>query len=288
MGQTDITASKDGFTSIAVVLNVIVELKSIVVAPVNATIVLGLGGQTVQYTATGTFTDDSTRAITNEVAWNSSDTGAATISGAGLATAQAVGQTDITASKDGVTSNTAILNVVHPVAPGVQVVINEIVVDPQRDWDDSSGGAAVGDPFDDTPGDAVAPDAQVNSADQWIELTNVGTVTANLFNWALFFKDALGNDVIVVFDDITLTLAPGEYLVIANPGNIGLSSTITLIDALLATRDIVNLEVVHDALGNATGVDDEAITRVPDGNDTNNVADFQRKAATIGTANPAE
>src|SRR5207244_4186712 len=55
-------------------------------------------GQTQQYTATGTYSDQSTKDLTDEVNWVSSNLSVATISPAGLATAAAVGSASILAS----------------------------------------------------------------------------------------------------------------------------------------------------------------------------------------------
>jgi WD40 repeat protein len=68
-------------------------------------------GRSLQYTATGTYSDASTPDVTTSVSWNSSDTATVTISASGLATAVAAGSSDITATLDGMTSNTASLTV---------------------------------------------------------------------------------------------------------------------------------------------------------------------------------
>jgi uncharacterized repeat protein (TIGR01451 family) len=89
-GQSTITASVttpmvSGSTTLTVTGP---TLTSIAVTPANQTI---LTGQTLQYAATGTFSDNSTKDLTTQVAWASSDTAVATISNAmgsqGLATA---------------------------------------------------------------------------------------------------------------------------------------------------------------------------------------------------------
>ena len=72
-------------------------------------------GQTQQFTAVGTFNDQSTEDLTNTVSWQSSAPGVATIDITGLATGVGGGTTLITASDDGVTSNAASFDVVVPV-----------------------------------------------------------------------------------------------------------------------------------------------------------------------------
>ncbi len=69
-------------------------------------------GSQFQYQAFGTFSDGSTRVVTDEATWASSDTGVATISNAaatkGLATGVAVGTTTISATVGGVTGSTGL------------------------------------------------------------------------------------------------------------------------------------------------------------------------------------
>ncbi len=72
-------------------------------------------GKTQQYTATGTFTDQTTQDITSLVAWSSSNAGIGTISNAlaskGLFTSLSEGTTEIRASLSGVTSAAVIMTV---------------------------------------------------------------------------------------------------------------------------------------------------------------------------------
>ena len=70
-------------------------------------------GKTYQFTATGTYTDASTAILTGSVTWHSSNTAAAVINAAGLATSYAPGTTTITASLGGKTGQ-ATLTVTNP------------------------------------------------------------------------------------------------------------------------------------------------------------------------------
>ena len=70
-------------------------------------------GATLQFTATGTYSDGSTADITLQVTWASSDEAVATIDATGLATGVAVGSTNITASLSGIDSPAAALTVVE-------------------------------------------------------------------------------------------------------------------------------------------------------------------------------
>ena len=109
VGTTNITASLNGITSNNATLNVTAALLvSVQVTPAPASKAVGL---TQQYIAIGTYTDGSKPDISASVSWNSGDTGKATISTGGLATAVAVGASGITAMKDQITSNTATLTV---------------------------------------------------------------------------------------------------------------------------------------------------------------------------------
>src|SRR5437773_1614005 len=78
-------------------------LVSIGVTPANPNLPQGL---TRQFTATGTYSDNSTQDLTAQVAWSSSNTGVATIDSAGLATSVAAGTTTITATMGGVSGST--------------------------------------------------------------------------------------------------------------------------------------------------------------------------------------
>ncbi len=92
-------------------------LSSIAVTPTGPSIALGT---TQQFTATGTYSDSSTRDITTSVTWSSSDTSAATISNVtgskGLATSVASGSTTITAILGTIPGNTTLTVTAPPQA----------------------------------------------------------------------------------------------------------------------------------------------------------------------------
>ena len=86
-------------------------LNSITVTP-NPSTNLAVGS-TEQFTATGTYSDGSTKVITSKVTWASSDTTKATISlSGGLATGVAAGKPNITAALNGITSPAILLTVI--------------------------------------------------------------------------------------------------------------------------------------------------------------------------------
>ena len=88
-------------------LTVTPHLDSIAITPANPSVPKG---ETEQFTATGTFADNSTANITNQVTWASANTATATISNAagsiGFAPAVATGTSSISATFEGVTGST--------------------------------------------------------------------------------------------------------------------------------------------------------------------------------------
>ncbi len=99
LGSTTVTASyKSVLGSTGLTVNPAV-LQSISITPVNGSVAAGL---TLQYTATGHYSDSSTQDLTALASWASSNTAAATLSNAsgsqGLATGIAVGTATISAS----------------------------------------------------------------------------------------------------------------------------------------------------------------------------------------------
>jgi len=125
VGTTNITAAVPG----AEVTSPAVSLK--VVAPVLTTIAITpkspdtlAAGLSLQFKATGIYSDNSTQDITSQVTWANSSPGITSISTTGLAKAITAGNSNITASLSGVTSPAAILSVavlssiaVAPAAP---------------------------------------------------------------------------------------------------------------------------------------------------------------------------
>ena len=82
-----------------------VTLTSIAVTPTGPSI--GVGA-TQQFTATGTYSDSSTKDLTASVTWDSSNKSVATINSAGLATSVAAGTTTITATSGSIPGNTTL------------------------------------------------------------------------------------------------------------------------------------------------------------------------------------
>jgi 6-phosphogluconolactonase len=94
-----------------------VTLSSITVAPTGtggATVVAGL---TLQFVATGTYSDSTTKDLSSTVTWTSSDTSKAIVSPAGLVTGVAAGTSTITATFTSATAGSAAGQVALTVAP---------------------------------------------------------------------------------------------------------------------------------------------------------------------------
>jgi hypothetical protein len=104
-------------------------LLSIALTPQSPTIVKGA---TRQFTATGTYSDNSTQDVTTQVTWTSSDTSKATISSTGLAAGIDFGSATITATLGSVFGSTSV-NIVTPllsiaVTPSNPSIVNGTTV----------------------------------------------------------------------------------------------------------------------------------------------------------------
>jgi hypothetical protein len=99
-------------------------LNSITVTPASPSVTVG---QTQQFKATGTYSDNSTKDVTGLATWNSSDTTIATIASSGLATSLKAGSVTITGTLQTVNGSTS-LGVSAPPPPQVSVSILPISV----------------------------------------------------------------------------------------------------------------------------------------------------------------
>ncbi|MCE7555263.1 Ig-like domain-containing protein, partial [Aliivibrio fischeri] len=121
VGNSTITAVKDGVMSNEGRLTVTTAtLESIQITPA---VVSFAKGNSQQYTAMGFYSDETSRELTQEVSWRSRDTSIATISEAGLVVGVGVGNSTITAVKDGGVSNRANLIV-------SEAVLESIIISP--------------------------------------------------------------------------------------------------------------------------------------------------------------
>jgi hypothetical protein len=115
---TDNSGNMAGATQTLGLAGTAIVLSSIAVSANSMSLVYN---NTEQFTATGTYSDTSTADLTSQVVWSSSPPGVATVSSSGLATAVAAGQTNITATQSGVTSNSFQLTVLPGTPASISV-----------------------------------------------------------------------------------------------------------------------------------------------------------------------
>ena len=106
-GVSTISASSGNISSTATLTVAVTKatLVSIAIAPADAVLSLGT---LHQFTATGTFSDQTLQDVTNSVIWVSSNNSVASIAGGGLATARALGSVTISATSGSVTATTTV------------------------------------------------------------------------------------------------------------------------------------------------------------------------------------
>ena len=98
-----------------------VVLQSITLSPQNAT--MGKG-TTLQFTATGNYSDSSTQDLTSLVSWTSSDSNTVSINNAGLATGRQFGSVTISAALGSVNSSTGLTVNKNPLVGIVVTPVN--------------------------------------------------------------------------------------------------------------------------------------------------------------------
>ncbi len=113
-GSTTIQATSGSITG-STGLTVTTALVSIAVTPANPSIAKG---RTQSFTATGTYSDNSTQNLTSSVTWSSGTTTVATITSAGVATAAGTGTSTIQATSGSISGSTVLT-----VTPAVLVSI---------------------------------------------------------------------------------------------------------------------------------------------------------------------
>ena len=118
-GTTTVTASHDGIISNTIQITVTdAVLTAIQVTPPSVSLAKG---QTRQLTATATYSDNTTVDISSSVAWLPADITTATVSTTGLLTGRVAGTTEVTASQNGITSNTVQVTVTDAVLAAIQI-----------------------------------------------------------------------------------------------------------------------------------------------------------------------
>jgi uncharacterized protein YjdB len=104
-GSSTIMAISGSLSGSTVLTVTSATLVSIAVTPANPPIAKG---KTEQFTATGTFSDNSTQNLTGSVTWTSQTTGVATITAGGLATGVTAGTSQIQAVSGAVSGSTTL------------------------------------------------------------------------------------------------------------------------------------------------------------------------------------
>jgi uncharacterized protein YjdB len=108
-GTAMITATESGVTGQATLTITAAMLQSIAVAPASPSIDIGT---TEAFTATGTYSDNSTQDLTSQVTWTSDSSPVATINASGVASALKAGSSSISATLGGI-SGGAVLTVIN-------------------------------------------------------------------------------------------------------------------------------------------------------------------------------
>lgn len=166
------------------------------------------------------------------------------------------------------------------------VVINEVVTDPQTDWSSNN--------FSGVPGGGA-----VSAADEFVELY-IKTAGLDLTGWSIALNDGSPSS-----GDLTSAgafqvsryvgagsfqaTAAGAYLVLGNPrGSSSMSNNLVIVLSDNHGTVINQAQLGNGGApsGSASSPDDEAVARVPNGINTgDDGTDFVQQAATPGTAN---
>src|SRR5262249_54197970 len=116
-GTTNISASLGSISNSTTLTVASAALVSIAVSPANASIPVGT---TQQFTATGTYSDQSTQDLTSSATWTSDALSVASVGATGVATGLGLGSANITASSGNIQSS-ALLSVGPPVLVSISV-----------------------------------------------------------------------------------------------------------------------------------------------------------------------
>jgi subtilisin family serine protease/uncharacterized protein YjdB len=119
VGTTNVIATMSGVSSPAV--NISVTVSVVTGITITATSASISKGSTSTLTATATYSDNTTGNVSGSVNWLSSDTTVVTMNSSGIASTQAQGTSNITASLNNVTSNSFTLTVTPPLIVSLSV-----------------------------------------------------------------------------------------------------------------------------------------------------------------------
>jgi len=233
-----------------------VGLSSIAVTPASPGIVVG---GTQQFTATGTYSDNSTLDLSTLASWSSSNTTAATITsglttGNGVATGLAIGNSNITATLDNVTSNSATL----AVSPNVAYAIS--VYDP---YGNSATQSAYVGTFFNSLVVQVTNNAGVGVIGASVTFTSNGT-GANAYLWnntpstATTFTVTTDANGYATVSYPTANTTVGSYTVSAAVSGVSTTASFNLTNLVMPIYTVTTL--VDDASGNYNNCTDQSLS----------------------------
>ncbi|MCP4164206.1 MAG: hypothetical protein GY760_29455 [Deltaproteobacteria bacterium] len=129
-GETNITVTYPGEPDVTIQLEVIeATLESIVISPSETSVPLG---KSIQYKATGSFSSGEDQDITNSVEWSATDSTVISISNItgkkGICESLKEGESNISASKDGIVAINSTLTVLPPVMVSLEVTSDKEVI----------------------------------------------------------------------------------------------------------------------------------------------------------------
>ena len=166
-------------------------------------------GQTQQLTAMATFSDTTSSDVSNSVTWGDFDTTTVTVSSTGLLSAVEVGNTTLTATKDGIISNTVDVDVCADFA-GTCIDLFDtgsgklFTNSPSEAYLDSIGGSATNGTY--TEDGSYGPDGDFYRFD-WTNANALCTTYNTLSlggrtNWRLATKDELEAELYNVYGNM--------------------------------------------------------------------------------------
>jgi plastocyanin len=202
-GSDNGNGTASGMSGTITVLPAAATLTAIAVTPANPSIV---AGTTDQFTATGTFSDNTTQNITNQVTWASATTTVATINAAGLATGVAPGNSTISATLSGVAGST-VLTVTPP------ATLQSIVVTPTN----PSIAAGLVEPFTATGTFSNNTTQDITSLVTWASATPAVATISNAAN----------------LQGVATGVAVGTSTITASLGGVTGSTTLTVTPVVL-------------------------------------------------------
>ena len=232
-GTSSITAAMGGITSASVTLTVSPHpLVSIAVTPPTPSIALGT---TQAFTATGTYSDNSTQNLSTQVTWVSATTTVATISNAagsdGLASSVTTGTSSITAALGGITSAPVTLTV----SPATLVSIAVTSIRPKIALGITRPLTATGTYTDDSTQDLTNTATWLSSAPSNLSISNASGSQGEATGLAIGSASASASVGTVTSPSLPLTVTIARYAYVTNLSDSTVSQyTIDALGALSA------------------------------------------------------